>query len=82
MFPLDLVDVSQVSVGLFITGAIFILLFFSLLSLGVLRMFQLRFRAGTYSFIGAVVSGVVFGVILNNGYVLHVKGILAHGTKA
>ncbi|WP_308858298.1 hypothetical protein [Paenibacillus sp. R14(2021)] len=62
-------DVSQISAALFITGAIFIMLFFSLLSLGVLRMFQQRFRSGAYSFIGAVVSGVVFGFILNQWFV-------------
>ncbi|NBD26379.1 hypothetical protein [Paenibacillus glycinis] len=66
---MTLVDVSQISAALFITGAIFIMLFFSLLSLGVLRMFQLKYRAGAYSFIGAVVSGVVFGIILKTWFV-------------
>ncbi|WP_308634536.1 hypothetical protein [Paenibacillus silvisoli] len=63
------VDVSEISAALFITGAIFIMLIFSLLSLGILRMFQQRVRAGVYSFAGAVVSGIAFGLILNQWFV-------------
>ncbi|MBM7563567.1 hypothetical protein [Paenibacillus sacheonensis] len=66
---MTLVDVSQISATLFVLGAIFIMLVFGLLSFGILKMFQLRYRAGVYSFIGAVVSGVVFGIILNEWYV-------------
>ena len=67
MFDLT-VDVSNVSAGLFITGAVFILLIFSLLSLGILKMFQQQVKAGWFSFAGAVVSAVVFGVILNEWF--------------
>ncbi|RAP78074.1 hypothetical protein [Paenibacillus montanisoli] len=63
------VDVSEISAALFITGAVFIMLIFSLLSLGILKMFQQRFRAGWYSFAGAVVSGIAFGFILNQWFV-------------
>lgn len=66
---MTLVDVSQISAALFIVGAVFIMLFFSLLSLGILKMFQQRFRAGIYSFAGAVVSGVTFGIILERWFV-------------
>ncbi|REE88683.1 hypothetical protein A8990_108180 [Paenibacillus taihuensis] len=66
---MTLVDVSQISAALFIVGAVFIMLFFSLLSLGILKMFQQRFRAGIYSFVGAVVSGVTFGIILERWFV-------------
>ena len=66
---MTLVDVSQISAGLFVLGAVFILLIFSLLSLGILRMFQLRFRAGWVSFGGAVVSAVAFYLILDRWYV-------------
>ena len=69
VFILTLVDVSAISAGLFITGAIFILLIFSLLSFGIVKMFQLRIRAGWYSFAGAVVSGVAFALILNKWFV-------------
>ncbi|HUC90883.1 MAG TPA: hypothetical protein VMS09_02515 [Paenibacillus sp.] len=62
------VDVSQVPAGLFIMGAIFILLTFSLLSLGILRMFQLRFKAGWLSFAGAVASGALFGILLDRWF--------------
>ncbi|PZD93407.1 hypothetical protein DNH61_22515 [Paenibacillus sambharensis] len=65
---MSLVDVSEVSASLFITGAVFILLIFSLLSLGILRMFQLRYKAGWLSFAGAVVSSVVFGLILDRWF--------------
>lgn len=60
---MDLVDVKDISVALFITGAIFILLIGSFLSLGVLRLFQERKRQGlmflalsVVSFVGLVVS--------------------------
>lgn len=43
---MSLVDVSDVSLPLFIGGSVFILLIGSFLSLGVLRMFQLRKRQG------------------------------------
>ncbi|MWC29247.1 hypothetical protein [Paenibacillus sp. MMS18-CY102] len=66
---MTLVDVSSVSPALFVLGAVFILLIFSLLSLGIVKMFQLRFRSGWYSFGGAVVSAVVFAVILNRWFV-------------
>ncbi|CAH1206978.1 hypothetical protein PAECIP111893_02664 [Paenibacillus plantiphilus] len=66
---MSLVDVSNVSAGLFITGAIFILLIFSLLSFGILKMFQQQVRTGWYSFAGAVVSSVVFGLILNQWFI-------------
>lgn len=42
----DLVNVSEVSAGLFISGVIFIMLIGSFLSLGVLRFFQLKKRQG------------------------------------
>jgi len=62
-------DISTISGGLFVTGAIFILLIFSLLSFGILRMFQQKIRAGWFSFAGAVVSAVAFGLILNEWFV-------------
>lgn len=44
---MDLVDVSYVSPALFVTGAVFILLIGSFLSLGVLRFFQHRKGQGS-----------------------------------
>lgn len=63
------VDVSNVPAGLFITGAIFILLIFSLLSFGILSMFQLKYRNGWFSFGGAAVAIVAFAVILQAYFV-------------
>ncbi|OMF34227.1 hypothetical protein BK133_12975 [Paenibacillus sp. FSL H8-0548] len=65
---MSLVDVSSVSASLFILGIVFILLIFGLLSFGILRMFQQKFRAGWFSFAGAIISFVVFMVILNKWY--------------
>ncbi|MCM3747270.1 hypothetical protein M3223_07875 [Paenibacillus pasadenensis] len=63
------VDVSNVSAGLFVLGAVFILLIFSLLSLGVLRMFQQRFRQGWFYFAGGVISAIVFYILLDLWYI-------------
>ncbi|MBH5318093.1 hypothetical protein I6N90_09765 [Paenibacillus sp. GSMTC-2017] len=65
---MSLVDVSSVSPTLFILGVIFLLLIFGLLSFGILRMFQQKFRAGWISFGGAIVSFSVFMFILNKWY--------------
>ncbi|CAM3118461.1 hypothetical protein PALU110988_02495 [Paenibacillus lupini] len=65
---MTLVDVSDISASLFIIGIVFLLLIFGLLSLGILRMFQQRFRYGWVCFGGAVVSFVVLMVILNKWY--------------
>ncbi|WP_258881673.1 hypothetical protein [Paenibacillus sp. sptzw28] len=68
MLNLTVDDISTISADLFITGAIFILLIFSLLSFGILKMFQQKNRAGWYSFVGAVLSGVAFGLILKQWF--------------
>ncbi|GGD65443.1 hypothetical protein [Paenibacillus nasutitermitis] len=62
-------DISTISGGLFATGALFILLIFSLLSFGILRMFQQKIRAGWFSFAGAVVSAGAFALILDQWFV-------------
>ncbi|RJX38315.1 hypothetical protein D3P09_19860 [Paenibacillus pinisoli] len=66
---MSLVDVSNVSPSLFILGVVFILLIFGLLSLGILRMFQQRFKFGWFCFAGAIVSFSVFMYVLNRWYV-------------
>ncbi|GLX69124.1 hypothetical protein [Paenibacillus glycanilyticus] len=65
---MTLVDVSDISASLFIIGVVFLLLIFGLLSLGILRMFQQRFRYGWICFVGAIVSFVVLMIILNKWY--------------
>jgi hypothetical protein len=65
----DLVDISEVSPALFITGAIFILLVGSFLSLGAVRFFQLRKQQG-FMYIGlAVVSFIVLILVMNRWFV-------------
>lgn len=66
---MSLVDVSNVSPSLFILGIVFILLVFGLLSFGILRMFQQRFKVGWFCFAGAIVSFSVFMYVLNRWYV-------------
>ncbi len=65
---MSLVDVSSVSPSLFILGIVFLMLIFGLLSFGILRMFQQKFRTGWFSFAGAIVSFAVFMYILNKWY--------------
>lgn len=65
---MSLVDVSSVSATLFILGIVFLLLIFGLLSFGILRMFQQKFRSGWLSFGGAVISFAAFMLILNKWY--------------
>lgn len=60
---MSLVDVSGVSLSLFITGAVFILLIGSFLSLGVVRMFQLRRKQGSL-FLGLAALSLV-GLIVS-----------------
>jgi hypothetical protein len=55
----DLVDVSNVSPALFVTGAVLIMLIGSFLSLGVLRLFQQRKRQGIVFLVLSVVPLVV-----------------------
>lgn len=69
VYAVTLVDVSDISTSLFIIGVVFLLLIFGLLSLGILRMFQQRFRYGWVCFAGAVVSFIVLMIILNKWYV-------------
>jgi len=64
----SLVDISNVSLALFIVGAVFILLTFGLLSFGILRMFQQKFRSGWISIGLAVISFVVFIFIINKWF--------------
>ncbi|MCM3633197.1 MULTISPECIES: hypothetical protein [Paenibacillus] len=66
---MSVVDVSAVSADFFILAVVFILLIFGLLSFGILKMFQQRFRTGWFSFAGAIVSSIVFIVIINVWYV-------------
>jgi len=69
VYTLSVVDVSAVSADFFILAVVFILLIFGLLSFGILKMFQQRFRTGWFSFAGAIVSSIVFIVIINVWYV-------------
>lgn len=65
----SLVDVSSVSASLFILGVVFLLLIFGLLSFGIMRMFQQRYRVGWFCFAGAIISFSVFMYVLNRWYV-------------
>lgn len=62
---MGLVDLSNVTPPFFIAVAISIMLIFSLLSIGVLRFFQQKVRAGIYFVISGAVAAVIFLFILS-----------------
>lgn len=68
VYRVTAVDISNVSADLFIFGVVFILLVFGLLSFGILRMFQQRYRDGWICFALAVVSFIVCMWILNRWF--------------
>ena len=57
------VDISNISPQLFVTVLFFLLIVCPLLSLGVVRFFQQRVKAGITYIASAVVSYVVFLII-------------------
>ena len=65
---MELVDISDVSVQLFITGVIFIMMIGSFLSLGVLKLFQLKKRQGIIYLVLAVVSLISLILIVNTWF--------------
>ncbi|MFC3800142.1 MULTISPECIES: hypothetical protein [unclassified Cohnella] len=65
---MELVDVSEVSAGLFIVGVIFILLVGGLLSMGILRFFQLKKGQGWSYMIGSAVSLVAFILVVTTWF--------------
>lgn len=69
MEKLTVVDVSNMTAGLFILNVIFLLLVFGFLSFGILSMFQQKFKRGWISFASAVVFAIIYAVILNIFYI-------------
>jgi len=65
---LELVDVSEVSAGLFIVGVIFILLVGGLLSMGILRFFQGKKGQGWGYMIGSALSLVAFILVVTTWF--------------
>lgn len=63
----DLVDVSNVSPALFVTGAVFIMLIGSLLSIGVLKLFQQK-RKGGIGYIGSAAAALVAFILVIEAY--------------
>lgn len=64
----ELVNVSDVSPALFITGALFILLIGGSLSLGTLRLFQQRTKQGILLLILAVVAFIGLVLVVNTWF--------------
>jgi hypothetical protein len=62
---LGVVNISEVGVDFFITSVLFILFILFMLSLGVLRLFQLRPRSGIVYFVLGAAGIAVFAVVLN-----------------
>ncbi|WP_256757140.1 hypothetical protein [Cohnella sp. WQ 127256] len=65
---MEVVDVSNVSPALFITGAIFIMVIGSFMSVGILRLFQLKKRQGGIFMGLSVVSFVMLLVVVNTWF--------------
>ncbi|MFD2116088.1 hypothetical protein ACFSTH_04995 [Paenibacillus yanchengensis] len=62
---MSLVNISDVSLPFFVTAAIFILLTFGSFSLGVLRMFQQRFKTGWIFIAVGIISLIAFAIVIN-----------------
>ncbi|MBB6673406.1 hypothetical protein [Cohnella nanjingensis] len=65
---MELVDVSEVSPALFVTGVIFILLVGGLLSMGVLRFFQTKKRQGWFFMSGSALSLLLLVLIVDRWF--------------
>lgn len=63
------IQTENLSPALFITGAIFIMMVGSFLSLGVVRMFQQRKKQGFMYFALSVVSFVALVLVMNKWFV-------------
>ncbi|MCC3373361.1 hypothetical protein [Cohnella sp. REN36] len=65
---MELVDVSNVSPALFVTGVVFILLIGGLLSMGVLRFFQVKKRQGWFFMSGSALSLAAMVLIVDRWF--------------
>ena len=64
---MGLVDISYVNGDFFILSAVFILFILSMLSMGVLRLFQLRPRSAAVYFTIGVLAIVAFALVIAYG---------------
>lgn len=62
---MTIVDISSIDPTLFLTIALFLLIICPLLSLGVLRLFQLKKRAGITYLGASLFSYAIFMIVLN-----------------
>ncbi|OPA73875.1 hypothetical protein BVG16_25885 [Paenibacillus selenitireducens] len=62
---MTIVDISSISPSLFITIAVFLLIICPLLSLGVLRLFQERKKAGLTYIVTSIVGYILFTIVIN-----------------
>lgn len=60
---MTIVDISSIDPSLFITIAVFLLVICPLLSMGVLRLFQQKKRAGL-TYIGSSIVGYIIFIIV------------------
>lgn len=66
---MDLVNVTGLEPGFFITVALFILFILTMFGIGVLRLFQQMIRSGVWFIVAGVVGIAAFAVVLNVWYV-------------
>ncbi len=65
---MEITNVSEVSLGLFVAGVLFIMLIGSFLSMGVLRFFQLKKRQGGIYLGLSAVSFVTMVLVVNTWF--------------
>jgi Tfp pilus assembly protein PilX len=64
----NVVNVSGLEPGFFITVALFILFILCMLGMGVLSLFQLKRRNGLLYFAAGIVGIIAFAIVLNINY--------------
>lgn len=69
MTLVDVVNITAVTPKFFVVTVLFLLFILSMLSLGVLRLFQKRALQGVLFFLAGVIGIVAFVIVLANGYV-------------
>lgn len=66
---MDVVNVTGLHPGFFLTVALFILFILTMLGMGVLSLFQLKKRAGIAYIVAGLVGIAAFAVVLNVWFV-------------
>ena len=66
---MDVVNVTGVEPGFFITMALFVLFILAMLGLGILRLFQQMIRSGIAFIVVGLIGIIAFIIVLNIWYI-------------